>query len=75
MNVTKYDVIIRRCHLEATGFENVVFIHVFREQNRLADSLAKSALTHTPGFYQYAEVSSDLRDILHEDQSGVTFPR
>lgn len=67
--------LIRRCQLEADGFEDVIFLHVFREQSRLADALAKSALRQSTGSCQFTEAPSDLMDILYEDRLGATFKR
>lgn len=57
------------------GFDEVIFKHIFREQNRLADSLAKKALDLHTGFLMLDEVPIELRDLLFEDRLGVQYQR
>lgn len=52
--------IIARCLGMANSFANDQYCHVLREQNRIADSLAKQALTHPFGRPQYCGRSTKL---------------
>nr|GMC64988.1 DNA annealing helicase and endonuclease ZRANB3 isoform X1 [Ipomoea batatas] len=47
--------------------------HVYLEQNRVADELAKHALTHQMGLIMIDDVPSGLKDKLREDQLGARF--
>ena len=42
-----------------TSFPDLSFSHIFREHNRIADRLSKTALTMTPGFGCFSEFSED----------------
>lgn len=67
--------IIQRCVHESRKFSRVVFNHVFREQNRLADALAKLALRGQCGLHIYDSTPPALQDAVLDDQRGVGFKR
>nr|GMC69400.1 putative reverse transcriptase [Ipomoea batatas] len=60
------------CCVKVTRWLEVRFEHVYREQNKLADALAKKALCHPIHLYQLDEVPNDLWSLLHDDQLGAT---
>lgn len=67
--------IMERCRTKANSFQQIVFLHVYREHNRIADFLAKKALCQPSGFNQLMEPPTDLIDLLYEDQIGASFYR
>nr|GLL49984.1 uncharacterized protein LOC109190924 [Ipomoea trifida] len=67
--------VINRCFGLTRRFANVQFRNVFREQNRVADSLAKQALSLPIGLTTVAEPPGELRDWIREDQMGARFNR
>ncbi|XP_024159747.1 uncharacterized protein LOC112167024 isoform X2 [Rosa chinensis] len=49
--------------------------HVYREQNCVADSLARHGLTMEPGCHYFTDPPPHCIPLLAEDQSGFTRPR
>lgn len=67
--------IITACFGLVRQFTNVHFGHVFREQNRVADILAKQALSQPIGLTTLAEAPGGLQDWIWEDQLGARLNR
>lgn len=69
------DNLVQRCLEVSRDFEDVRFNHVYREQNRLADALAKQSLHQFGGLSDLMTIPTDLEDIFYEDQAGASFQR
>nr|GMD34191.1 LysM and putative peptidoglycan-binding domain-containing protein [Ipomoea batatas] len=67
--------ILTRCLGVMASFYRINLTHLYREQNRLANALAKQSLTNFNGFTCLLEAPRELRDVLHEDRIGVSFHR
>nr|GMD04057.1 putative ribonuclease H-like domain-containing protein [Ipomoea batatas] len=67
--------ILERCRTEAQSFQQISFLHVFREQNKVADFLAKNAHRQRSGIHHLMDPPLDIRDKLYEDQIGASFYR
>lgn len=59
--------LIHRCLAVLCDFEEFRINHVYREQNGVADLLAKRALNQPPGVFLFDEAPCDLRKKLYED--------
>nr|GMD63469.1 non-LTR retroelement reverse transcriptase-like [Ipomoea batatas] len=57
------------------NFNEVQVRHVYREQNRLADALAKRASRAPAHYTEFLEVPCDLARIIEEDLIGKQFVR
>ncbi|XP_019197073.1 PREDICTED: uncharacterized protein LOC109190924 [Ipomoea nil] len=67
--------VIQRAVHEAASIQEVVFKHVYREQNRAADTMAKMALNRPIGLQVFLETPQELSEIMDQDRMGATFPR
>lgn len=67
--------ILQRCQTAATNFEEIHFEHIYREQNKLADALAKRALCLPRGYVLLTEAPNDLRDLICDDKLGACSQR
>lgn len=67
--------IITSCKGLAKRFTTLEFRHVYREQNRVADTLTKQALPQPLGLIILEEALYELRDMVREDQMGAKFNR
>lgn len=54
---------------------NVIITHIFREQNRLTDGLAKSALRHSRDTRVFDRPPASIQAILADDMMGIPNPR
>ncbi|WCJ31985.1 Polynucleotidyl transferase ribonuclease H-like superfamily protein [Euphorbia peplus] len=67
--------LIRSIQLLREKFETIRFFHVFRECNRCADVLAKSALASPLGVYVLDQVPLEIKQMIIDDLLGVALPR
>lgn len=67
--------LIRSCQAFLNQSWRCSLRHVYREQNCVADSLAKFGLTMDPGCYYFSAPPPPCISLLAEDQSGFTRPR
>lgn len=67
--------IVPRCITMSKRFANIQFVHVYREQNRIADTLAKQAFTQPTGITMLNQAPSELRELIREEQMGAQVQR
>ncbi|XP_031099806.1 uncharacterized protein LOC116004005 [Ipomoea triloba] len=67
--------LIDRCRAESNKFHSVEFRHVFREQNRVADALAKEAMLSPSDNIELRAAPDVIKPMLYEDSIGVQFNR
>nr|GLL21386.1 uncharacterized protein LOC109193865 [Ipomoea trifida] len=60
--------VIARCISAATAFDAIRFTHVLRTQNRLADALAKMALSNHNGLFNWSEAPDELVPLVFHDR-------
>lgn len=70
-----YANLIERCRVEMARLQSVEFQHVFREQNRVADALAKQATLSPGNFTELGDLPAELCNLVSDDQTGVSFIR
>ncbi|XP_019160449.1 PREDICTED: uncharacterized protein LOC109157018 [Ipomoea nil] len=67
--------IIWRCLREAERFQELKFIHVLREGNKVPDFLAREAFTHRVGFRAHTVAPVEVHELIRHDQMGAAFVR
>ncbi|XP_031096925.1 uncharacterized protein LOC116001176 [Ipomoea triloba] len=64
--------LLERCREEMVNFQSLDLCHVFREQNRIADALAKLALVSPRNFTDLSDAPDAIATIIYEDRMGVS---
>lgn len=67
--------ILDACLHEMRNFGAVEVCHVYREQNKVADLLAKHSLLHEFGLMIYERPPGSLLETIKDDKAGVSWPR
>ncbi|XP_019177180.1 PREDICTED: uncharacterized protein LOC109172476 [Ipomoea nil] len=67
--------IIWRCLREAEIMQELSFVHVLREGNKVVDFLAREAFTHQVGFRALTEAPDEAQELIRHDQMGAAFVR
>nr|GMD23914.1 Replication protein A1-like protein [Ipomoea batatas]GMD28203.1 Replication protein A1-like protein [Ipomoea batatas] len=67
--------VLARCLGAARRFNHITFRHAFREQNQVADLLARQARLQPLGLTMCGETPIGLRDLVMKDQLGAVFYR
>lgn len=70
-----YNNIIQRCIHAIGWFGSIEFNHVYREQNRIVDVLAKKYLHINTDLVTLANTPYGLKVKMHENQIGASFYR
>ncbi|XP_019173838.1 PREDICTED: uncharacterized protein LOC109169412 [Ipomoea nil] len=67
--------IMWRCMREADRLQQVEYVHVRREGNKVADWLARSAIATQVGYRGFKEAPIEIEELLQQDKMGATFHR
>lgn len=64
--------LLERCREEMVNFQSLDLCHVFREQNKIVDALAKLALVSPRDFTDLSDAPDAIATIIYEDRMGVS---
>nr|GMD39155.1 putative ribonuclease H-like domain-containing protein [Ipomoea batatas] len=71
----QHNSVLNRCIAAVGSFCQVLSTHAYREQNRIADAMAKRALLGSSGLMLWSNLPGGLSEMLHEDNIGAKFIR